>query len=328
VPLAAISASLQIGTITPANPNSADGEIDVTLNTNALATGGVTPYTAGVYLKDSQNTEVGNWFSPAGFGPLTHTFANLASDVYNAYFIVTDSASPLANTDQSTDKSATVPSSFTPLTATSSSLSVTGTTDDTGSGNGTISITLNTDSLATNGSLPYVSVQVYLFNSLDTQVGLAWVPSVNSGTQNNTFTGLVTDSYYVNFVVTDTQLNVATSSNKSAIVKRPLEAINTALTVISFNNNTNGLTGSTSGDITIHLATPYASYGTTPYTVLVYCQTPGPMDAPGSPWTYDGFTDYKFTGLIASTYTLYFEVTDSSNPTQTVTSMAFNQTIS
>lgn len=205
------------------------------------------------------------------------------------------------------------------LTATSNSLTVTGSTVDSGPGDGTISVSLNTNSLATGGVTPYTSVTVNLSNSTANIIEF-WSPSVGSGTQTNTFgngTNIPAGSYNVYFIITDNNGDMDTSSNIPVTIGQAVSTLLTENAALQVDNTVGNLMlGGTDGKITITINTPYAQGGTPPYTLQIYCKNSSDVNVTGSPLYTTG--THTFDNLAADTYSLYFTVTDSGLPAPTI----------
>ena len=297
---------LTLGIITD-DTGSGNGSLQVSLDTDGIGLYGYPPYTLNV------TTEIETWQPTADSGIHTHTFLQLSQGSHNINYTVTDSSSM---SDSSVPQSYTVPYSPPPaLAATSSSLTVTGTTDDSGPGDGTISVSLNTYSLATGGFIPYNSVTVNLSNSTANIIEF-WSTTVGSGTQTNTFgngTNIPAGSYNVYFIITDSNGDMDTSSNIPVSIGQAVSTLltqNTALQVDTTVDNL--LLGGTDGKITITINSPYALGGTPSYILQIYCKNSSDVNVTGSPLSNIG--THTFDNLAADTYSLYFTVTDSGLP--------------
>ena len=318
-PLTAVTNALTV-TSTVDDTGPPDGEINVSLNTDTMATGGSESYSSvSVYLKDYNGNIIETWAIESIGGTQTYNFATgIYAGSYDLYFTVTDSANDTAT-------SGNVPAEVLggPLTANSSSLQITDSTNSDGTDNGTISITIDTDLLATGGVTPYISAKVYCSNGTSTA---EWTFTADTGVDSYIFDELPPGEYTLYFDVLDTGNNTDDSDTQSRTINGPLEVDNGALTVTSV-TDTGSVLGSNDGAITINLATTYATNGTTPYAALVYCQTSAEQNVNGSPWQYTGSGNFTFPGLLEGTYTLYFVVTDSSDPQQSVESTSFEQVV-
>jgi hypothetical protein len=308
-------------TLIQGDDGSGNGSFSISFNTGNMATGGVTPYdSATVYLTKDGVTE-DNWpvTTPLG-GVQTHLFSGLDSGTYNLYFTMTDARSTPA-TSGNISPSPIIPPSFQALTARNNSLTLVDiTSSDPGSSNGTIFISLDMDDFATGGVTPYYNVTVYLKQDL-TDVDSVSPLISGTGIFTNTFTGLDAATYTLYFTVTDSASptrNTATSNNKTAIVGYSAAALTAEISSLLLVNTKSSDPGSTNGeiDITLNIGA-FATGGVTPYTdVKVYLYLGATQREVWDPSLANNVVlPYKFSGLPAGGYTIYFTVTDSKSPT-------------